>query len=146
MFVEKNTFGQVPFCSSAPISVPGAPPPSLATDSQPAVENPGVEICPPPCVAVALVSTFQPVEAPRLATAVDPVAGSAKVWVALAGAVGVLCSADKAGMVPIPAATTIAAPMTRLANDIRFMSNSLVDGPGPCQPGYPTSAKGTRPG
>src|SRR5437879_3083144 len=45
MFAAKNTFGQVPFCSRALISVPGAPPPSLATLSQPEVEKPGVDIC-----------------------------------------------------------------------------------------------------
>ena len=72
MFVEKKTFGQLPFCSRALISVPGAPAPSLATDSQPEVENPGVEICAPVCVAVALVSTFQP-PPPRSVTALDPV-------------------------------------------------------------------------
>ena len=60
MLVEKKTFGQAPFCSSAAISVPGAPPSSLATVSQPLVEKPGVEICAPDWVAVALVSTFQP--------------------------------------------------------------------------------------
>src|SRR5579863_10306856 len=77
MFVEKNTFGQLPFCSRALISVPGAPPPSLATVSQPDVANPGLEMAAPPCVAVALVSTFQPLVAPRFATADEPVGGSA---------------------------------------------------------------------
>src|SRR5690348_10665071 len=76
MFVEKKTFGQVPFCSRALTSVPGASAPSLATLSQPPVLNPGAEICAPVCVAVALVSTFQPA-APRSTTAVDPVGGAA---------------------------------------------------------------------
>src|SRR2546421_3938191 len=72
MLVEKNTLGQLPFCNSALISVPGASAPSLTTLSQPAVEKPGVEIWAPPCVAVALVRTFQPA-VPRLTTALDPV-------------------------------------------------------------------------
>ncbi len=75
MLVEKNTFGHAPFCSSALISVPGAPAPSLVRESQPLVEKPGVEIWAPPCVAVALVSTFQPA-APRSTTALDPVDGA----------------------------------------------------------------------
>src|SRR5690242_21456196 len=72
MLVEKNTFGQAPFCNSALISVPGAPAPSLATVSQPFVAKPGVEIWAPLWVAVALVSTFHPA-VPRLTTALDPV-------------------------------------------------------------------------
>src|SRR5690349_3221278 len=76
MLAEKNTFGQEPFCSNALISVPGAPAPSLVTLSQPEVEKPGVEICAPLCVAVALVRTFQPA-VPRVATALDPVGGAA---------------------------------------------------------------------
>ncbi len=77
MFVEKKTFGQPPFCSRALTSVPGAPPPSFATVSQPDVAKPGVEICVPLCVAVALVSTFQPFVAPRFEIAEEPVGGSA---------------------------------------------------------------------
>src|SRR5256885_3741765 len=45
MLSEKNTLGQPPFCSSASISVPGPPASSGATDSHPAVLNPGVDIC-----------------------------------------------------------------------------------------------------
>jgi hypothetical protein len=44
-FVEKNTFGQEPFCSRASISVPGAPPSSFVTESHPLVLKPGAEIC-----------------------------------------------------------------------------------------------------
>src|SRR5256714_2145938 len=92
MLVEKNTLGQLPFCNSALISVPGASAPSLTTLSQPAVEKPGVEIWAPPWVAVALVSTFQPA-LPRSTTAVDPVgavpaAGAAGGAVVVAGAAG----------------------------------------------------------
>ena len=60
MLVAKNTLGHLPFCSRAAISVPGAPESSGATDSQPPVLKPGVEICWPLWVAVALLSTFQP--------------------------------------------------------------------------------------
>jgi len=74
MFVEKNTFGQDPFCSNALTSVPGAPASSVATGSQPVVGNPGVDITDPDCVAVALVSTLQPL-VPRSINALDPVAG-----------------------------------------------------------------------
>src|SRR5262249_23774012 len=76
MLVEKNTLGHEPFCSNALISVPGAPAPSLVTLSQPLVAKPGVEICAPPWVAVALVRTFQPA-VPRSAIALDPVGGGA---------------------------------------------------------------------
>src|SRR6266568_449193 len=47
MFAAKKTLGHVPFCSRALISVPGAPPPSLATLSQPEVAKPGVDIWAP---------------------------------------------------------------------------------------------------
>src|SRR2546423_14328861 len=87
MLVEKNTLGQLPFCNSALISVPGASAPSLTTLSQPAVEKPGVEIWAPPWVAVALVSTFQPAP-PRSTTAVDPV-GAVPAAGAAGGAGGV---------------------------------------------------------
>src|ERR671936_3053636 len=76
MLAEKNTFGQLPPCSSASTSVPGAPASSLVTESQPAVLNPGVEICCPVWVAVALLSTFQPVD-PRSEIALEPVAVAA---------------------------------------------------------------------
>src|SRR5262249_47063396 len=72
--------GQRPFCASASISVPGAPASSLVTGSQVDVLNPGVEICAPDCVAMALLCTVQP-PAPRLATSVAPVsAGEASAW------------------------------------------------------------------
>jgi hypothetical protein len=74
MFVEKNTFGQDPFCSNALTSVPGAPASSVTTGSQPVVGNPGVDITDPDWVAVALVSTLQPL-VPRSTSALDPVAG-----------------------------------------------------------------------
>src|SRR5436190_1007897 len=45
MLSEKKTLAQPPFCSSASISVPGAPASSGVTDNHPAVLNPGVEIC-----------------------------------------------------------------------------------------------------
>ena len=57
--------GQRPFWASASTSVPGAPASSLATGSQLEVLKPGVEICAPVWVAVALLSTFQP-PVPRL--------------------------------------------------------------------------------
>src|SRR6201986_4041785 len=72
MLSEKKTSGHTPFCSNALTSVPGAPAPSLRTDSQPCVEKPLVEISAPLCVAVALLSTFPP-EPPRSTTVLDPV-------------------------------------------------------------------------
>ena len=105
MFVEKNTFGQVPFCSSALISVPGAPAPSLVTDSQPAVEKPGVEICAPLWVAVAQVSTFQPA-VPRVVIAVDPVGGAA--------------AALFAGFRPNWASAAVAPSATTATNSVLF--------------------------
>src|SRR5258708_24194652 len=71
MLLLKKMFGQPPFCSSASISVPGAPASSLVTVSQLEVSNPGAEICAPVWVAVALLSTFQPV-VPRLEMSVAP--------------------------------------------------------------------------
>src|SRR5215831_5318458 len=64
--------GQRPFCSSASISVPGAPAESLATRSQERASNDGSEICAPGCVAVALLATCQP-PAPRSVTSLAPV-------------------------------------------------------------------------
>src|SRR5215472_14233814 len=64
--------GQRPFCSSASISVPGAPAESLATRSQERASNDGSEICAPCCVAVALLATCQP-PAPRSVTSLAPV-------------------------------------------------------------------------
>src|SRR3954453_454433 len=60
MRVEKKMCGQAPFCSSALISVSGAPASSGRTRSQPAVENAGEEISAPLWVAVALLWTCQP--------------------------------------------------------------------------------------
>lgn len=65
--------GQRPFWASASISVPGAPASSLLTDSQLEVLKPGVEICAPDWVAVALLWTFQPVVAPRSEMSLAPV-------------------------------------------------------------------------
>src|SRR5260370_9223166 len=64
--------GQRPFCARASISVPGAPAPSLPTRSQDLALNPGLEICAPDWVAVALLATRQPC-APRLVTSLAPV-------------------------------------------------------------------------
>src|SRR6266542_5105333 len=79
MLVEKKMFGHWPFCCSASSSVPGAPASSLVTDSQPLVLKPGVEICCPVCVAVALLSTFQPPE-PRFDRLLAPVSDGAAAW------------------------------------------------------------------
>jgi hypothetical protein len=64
--------GHLPFCARASISVPGAPASSLVTGSQALVSNPGVEICAPVCVAIALLCTAQPAD-PRFATSLAPV-------------------------------------------------------------------------
>src|SRR6266699_7278538 len=64
--------GQSPFWARASTSVPGAPASSLLTDSQLEVSKPGVEICAPVWVAVALLSTFQP-PPPRLEISLAPV-------------------------------------------------------------------------
>src|SRR5215467_16284628 len=87
MLLEKNTLfgllvpwftgwsavspGHCPFCARASISVPGAPASSLLTGSHELVLNPGVEICAPVCVAVALLATFHPPE-PRLEMSLAP--------------------------------------------------------------------------
>ncbi len=105
MLSAKNTFGQVPFCSRALISVPGASAPSFVTDSQPLVLKPGVEIWAPVWVAVAEVSTFQPA-VPRSVTAVEPVE-----TLALALSVATI-------VIPIAAASTAAVAMDR---SLRFM-------------------------
>src|SRR6266568_2797285 len=73
MLVEKKMFGHWPFCCRASSSVPGAPASSLATDSHELVLNPGVEICAPVWVAVALLITFQPPD-PRLDRSLAPLA------------------------------------------------------------------------
>src|SRR5215469_4103252 len=65
--------GQRPFCARASTSVPGAPAPSLATGNQDLALNPGLEICAPDWVAVALLATRQPC-APRSVTSLAPVA------------------------------------------------------------------------
>src|SRR5215467_2561731 len=65
--------GHWPFCARASISVPGAPASSLATGSQVLVLKPGVEICAPVWVAIALLCTVQPV-LPRLEMSLAPVA------------------------------------------------------------------------
>ena len=49
--------GHWPFCARASISVPGAPASSLVTGSQVVVLKPGVEICAPVWVALALLCT-----------------------------------------------------------------------------------------
>src|SRR6266487_340443 len=128
MLVEKKTFGQMPFCSSASISVPGAPASSLATGSQPTVLNPGVEICCPPWVAVALLSTCQPAD-PRSDIALEPVAGAA------ARGGSRTCPVDKRGWLvpaaaatPEPAARTAAAAKTRAVRVARFMVNTPACG------------------
>ena len=95
MLSEKKTLGQPPFCSSASISVPGAPASSGVTDSQPDVLKPGVEICCPVCVAVALVSTFQP-PVPRVIGAAGLAAGVPAVIAARADAAVTSASAAPA--------------------------------------------------
>ncbi len=69
--------GHRPFWASASISVPGAPASSLATGSQPPVRKPGVEICAPVWVALALLCTCQP-WAPRFDTLLAPVSATAE--------------------------------------------------------------------
>src|SRR5215472_15505168 len=92
MLLEKNTLfgppvlwftgcsavsmGHWPFCASASTSVPGAPASSLVTGSQPEVLKPGVEICAPVAVVLALERTLQPF-APRLVMSVAPVGADA---------------------------------------------------------------------
>src|SRR5215470_12274303 len=88
MLLEKNTLfgllvlwftgwsavsiGHWPFCASASTSVPGAPASSLVTGSQLEVLKPGVEICAPVAVVLALLSTLQP-PVPRLLMSLAPV-------------------------------------------------------------------------
>src|SRR5207245_3427486 len=72
--VEKTTLGQAPFCSSASISVPGAPASSGVTCMKPAVEKPGVEMALPAWVAIALLCTAQPPR-PTVATPTPPTPG-----------------------------------------------------------------------
>ena len=68
--------GHWPFCARASISVPGAPASSLVTGSQVEVLKPGVEICAPVWVALALLCTDQP-PVPRLETSLAPVPAGA---------------------------------------------------------------------
>src|SRR5882724_2057878 len=103
MLAEKNTLlgpllpwftgcragspGHWRFWTRASISVPGAPASSLATGSQLAVLKPGVEICAPLWVAIALLCTAQPL-VPRLLRSEPPVsAGDARTaltaWLSL---------------------------------------------------------------
>src|SRR6266496_884184 len=108
MLVEKKMFGHWPFCCSASSSVPGAPASSLVTDSQPLVLKPGVEICCPVCVAVALLSTFQPPE-PRFDRLLAPVSDGAAAWMpptAGRAAAGLGLPARGAACAPDAAATT----------------------------------------
>ena len=60
MCVEKKTLGQCPFWTSASTSVPGAPPSSGATFSQPLAPKPGRETAAPSLPAEALLCTCQP--------------------------------------------------------------------------------------
>ena len=107
MLLLTNTFGQPPFCSSAAISVPGAPASSLLTGSQPAVLKPGVEICAPVWVAVALLATFQPPVAPRLLMSLAPVSADD----ASPAARGAPARAAAVRTVPVRAAPPRAAPI-----------------------------------
>src|SRR3954447_9003452 len=75
MRVEKKTFGQAPFCSSALISLSGAPASSGRTCSQPAVEKTGEETSAPLCAAVALLWTCQPAR-PSVRVFADATPGS----------------------------------------------------------------------
>src|SRR5579859_5847661 len=68
--------GHWPFCARASISVLGAPASSFVTGSQVLVLKPGVEICAPVCVAMALLWTSQP-PVPRLARSLAPVPAGA---------------------------------------------------------------------
>src|SRR5450432_4084542 len=85
MLLLKKMFGQPPACSSASISVPGAPASSLLTDSQVLVLKPGVEIFAPVWVAAALLCTFHPPE-PRSETLLAPVPAEANLAAAGSGA------------------------------------------------------------
>src|SRR5215470_7155066 len=110
MLLEKNTLfgllvlwftgwsavsiGHWPFCASASTSVPGAPASSLVTGSQLEALKPGVEICAPVAVVLALLSTLQP-PVPRLAMSLAPVSeGDA---IGAAGATARPGRADDAG-------------------------------------------------
>src|SRR5215469_11694375 len=87
--------GHKPFCASASISVPGAPASSLVTGSQPLVLKPGVEICAPVWVAVALLCTFQP-PSPRFEISLAPVSADAARWMAAVAVDTAARSADVA--------------------------------------------------
>src|SRR5690242_9064950 len=101
--------GQRPFCSSASISVPGAPAESLATGSQDRASNDGAEICAPVCVAVALLATCQP-PAPRSVTSLAPVPpGAGEGLVAALRATGATVAAWVAGAPGASHTTDVAA-------------------------------------
>ncbi len=68
--------GHWPFCARASTSVPGAPASSFVTGSQVEVLKPGVEICAPVWVAMALLCTVQPL-VPRLEISLAPVSAGA---------------------------------------------------------------------
>src|SRR5262249_1916327 len=91
--------GQRLFCSSASISVPGAPASSLRTRSQELASNDGAEICDPGAVAVALLATRQPC-APRLAVSLAP---AGPVWPVTPGPDAPIEAAQrKHGAAPVP--------------------------------------------
>ncbi|MFD0634286.1 hypothetical protein ACFQ9X_24750 [Catenulispora yoronensis] len=111
------------------ISVPGAPPSSFATGSQPEVLKPGAEICAPLWVAVVLVTTFQPPAAPSVVSAVEPLwepaddawtdAASASAWTGATDAgtpdAVTLLVAVVARTGPAEAAATEASPRAAVA-------------------------------
>src|SRR5262245_53794213 len=109
MLFEKKMFGQLPFCCSASSSVPGAPASSLATESQLEVLKPGVEICAPVWVAVALLCTFHPVVAPRFEISLAPLSDGEVGPAASAEAADGLVKAEGAAWAP-DAATSDATP------------------------------------
>src|SRR5689334_9052094 len=101
--------GQRPFCSSASISVPGAPAESLATRSHDRASKDGAEICAPGCVAVALLATCQP-PAPRPVTSLAPVPpGAGKGFDAALRATAVTVAAWVAGTPGASHTTDVAA-------------------------------------
>src|ERR1044072_8064569 len=74
MLSPTKTSGHSPFCSSAPISVPGAPASSGCTFSHSAVSNPGAETSAPGCDASPLLCTCQPAR-PSVVRPSAPVCG-----------------------------------------------------------------------
>ena len=98
--------------------MPGAPASSLLTGSQVPVLNPGVEICAPVCVAIALLSTLQPA-APRFDRSLAPVLDGEAGWMPAvakgaappageAGVSGAACALD-ASQTSVVAETTATA-------------------------------------